>query len=106
MTKQEQDELNIIDKRDPLKFVGEITEEHPHREIVQPTAEDLYQPEYSRIRKFTCKYANCGRSFNEKQVLISHEVRCSDCILSCIYFDSKFHLPETTPRTQAISMQV
>src|SRR5699024_6801737 len=73
VTKQEQDELNIVDKRDPLKFVGELTEENPNREVVQPTEEDLYQPEYARRRKFVCKYANCGRSFNEKQVLVSHE---------------------------------
>lgn len=73
LTKQEQTELNIVDDRDPLKFVGELTDANSTREIVQPSAEDLVRPEYSRQRKFVCKFANCGRSFSEKQVLVSHE---------------------------------
>ncbi|KAH9406950.1 hypothetical protein TYRP_013218 [Tyrophagus putrescentiae] len=73
VTKQEQDELKIVDKRDPLKFVGELTEQNPHREVVQPTEEDLYQPKYERRKKYICKYINCGRAFSEKQVLVGHE---------------------------------
>lgn len=67
------DELKIVDKRDPLKFVGELTVQNQTREVVQPTEEDLYQPQYERKRKFVCKYVNCGRTFNEKQVLVGHE---------------------------------
>jgi len=83
VTKQEQLALGIDDRRDAMKFVGELTPDQPHREMLEPTVEDMHQPDYPNNRKeqqqqqqkpkYRCSHQNCTQEFVRLQSLQLHE---------------------------------